>query len=125
MTKSQPGETSDEPNMPDKPPLELQNSKIEYPNAAVGTTNGISAKVSRMLIHLDLLRVINHAKGTPASRSKAATIKPIINEFAIAPRAVFTRSGWLRTLCTDGAFMRIPIIGGTRIIAKKMMMAER
>ena len=91
----------------------------------MGTTKGISAKVSRTLSHLDLPRVINHAKGTPARRSKAATINAIINELEIAPRAEFTRTGWLRKLCIAGAFMRMPIMGGTRIIAKKIMIAER
>ena len=54
---------------------------------------GRSAKVSSTLIHLDLLRVISQARGTPATRSKAATIKPIIMEFEIAPKATFISEG--------------------------------
>ena len=75
------------------PPVELQNNKMEYPKAAVGTTKGMSAKVSRTLSHLDLPRVINQAKGTPARRSKAATINAIMNEFWTADNAVFINAG--------------------------------
>jgi len=125
ITKSHPGEISELPKIVDIPPLELQNNRIEYPKAAVGTTKGISANVSKTLSHLDLPRVINHAKGTPARRSKAATINAIINELEIAPSAELTKTGWLRKLCIAGAFMIMPMMGGIRIMAKKMMIAER
>ena len=78
-----------------------------------------------MFIHRDLLRTISHAKGTPATKSKAATSKPIVKEFAMAPRAVFIKSGWLSTVPTEGVFMRIPIMGGIKITAKKITIAER
>ncbi len=52
---------------------------------------GMSAKVSRTLSHLDLLRVISQASGMPASRSKAATIKPMMKEFLIAVRRCSSR----------------------------------
>jgi hypothetical protein len=97
MTRSQPGETSNEPNSADIPPLEPQNSKSEYPKAAVGTTNGMSAKVSRTLSHLDFPLVINQANGTPAIRSNAETVKAIMKEFLIALRAVFINAGWFMT----------------------------
>jgi hypothetical protein len=106
------------------PPLELQNSKSEYPRAAVGTTKGKSAKVSRMGSHRDFPRVISQAKGTPASKSKAATIKPIMNELEIAPEALFSNTGLSKRFCIVPAFVKIPIIGGIRIIAKKIMIAE-
>jgi hypothetical protein len=85
----------------------------------------MSANVSRTLSHLDLPRVINHAKGTPARRSKAATIKAMMKELETATNAKFVNAGSLRTFCTVPAFRRIPIIGGIRIIAKKRMIAER
>jgi superfamily II DNA/RNA helicase len=91
----------------------------------VGTTKGISAKVSRTLNHLDLPRVINHAKGTPARRSKAATINAITKELEIEIHAEFTSLGWFRKLCIAGALITMPIMGGTRITAKKIMIAER
>jgi len=125
ITSNQPGETSGPPKNEDIPPPELQNSKSEYPRAAVGTTNGKSAKVSRTLSHLDFPRVISQAKGTPARRSKAATIKPMLNEFEIAPNAVFIKAGWLVMFPIVGALINMPIMGGIRIIAKKTMIAER
>ena len=74
-------------------PRNSRTATSEYPRAAVGTTKGRSAKVSRMLVHRDLLRVINQAKGTPAKRSNAATIRPITNEFPIATSAALVSSG--------------------------------
>ena len=93
MTNSHPGEIRDPPKNDDIPPPELQNSKSEYPKAAVGTTKGRSANVSRTVSHLDFPRAISHANGTPARRSKAATIKPILKELEIAPKAVFISAG--------------------------------
>ena len=78
-----------------------------------------------MLSQRDFPREISQANGTPANKSRAATIKPIINEFEIAPKAWFIKAGWLNTLCISGALIRIPIMGGTRIIAKKIMITER
>jgi hypothetical protein len=57
--------------------------------------------------------------------SKAATIKPILNELEIAPKAVFIKAGWLVILPIVGAFIRMPSMGGIRIIAKKIIIAER
>jgi hypothetical protein len=93
ITRNQPGETRDAPKSDDNPPLWLQNSKSEYPKAAVGTTKGRSAKVSRTLNHLDFPRVISQANGTPAIKSKAETIKPIKNEFEIELRALLIKDG--------------------------------
>ena len=87
--------------------------------------NGISAKVSSRLIHLDLLRVISHASGIPAIRSRAETIKPIMNEFRMEVKAVFIKAGWLMTSWIMGAFIRMPRIGGIRIMARKTEIAER
>jgi len=81
--------------------------------------------VSRTLSHLDFPRVISHAKGTPARRSKAATIKPMLKELEIAPKAVLVKAGWFMTFWMLGIFIKIPIIGGIRINAKKIMIAER
>ncbi len=65
----------------------FQKSKREPPNTAVGTMNGMSAKVSRMFIHLDFLRAISQAMGTAAVTSKAATASAIIKEFRMATNA--------------------------------------
>ena len=70
----------------------------------MGTTKGISAKVSRTLSHLDLPRVISHAKGTPARKSKAATIKAIIKEFEIAFKAVFINAGLIQNILDCSSF---------------------
>jgi hypothetical protein len=79
-----------------------------------------------MLIHLDLLlRVISQARGTPATISNEATIKPTMKEFLMAVSAVFTRAGWLMTFWIVGTFSRIPKIGGIRINAKKTIIAVR
>jgi hypothetical protein len=68
---------------------------------------------------------MSQASGTPASTSKAATVKPTMKEFRIEVNAVFIRAGWFMTFWMVGAFIRMPRIGGIRIIAKKMMTAER
>ena len=51
--------------------LNSKTAEANSPSAAVGTTKGISAKVSRTLSHLDFPRVISQANGTPARMSKA------------------------------------------------------
>jgi hypothetical protein len=81
--------------------------------------------VSSIVSHLDFPRVISQANGTPARRSKAATIKAILNELEIAPKAVFINAGWLVMLPIVGTFIKMPSMGGMRIIAKKMIIAER
>lgn len=86
---------------------------------------GISANVSRTLSHRDFPRVITHASGKPASRSRAETIRAIINELNIAPKARLTSSGWSRMFWMVLNFVKIPITGGIRIRAKNMMTAER
>jgi hypothetical protein len=48
-----------------------------------------------------------------------------MKEFEIAPKAVFIKVGWFMTFWIVPAFIKIPMMGGTRIIAKKMMIAER
>jgi len=68
---------------------------------------------------------MSQASGTPASTSKAATVKPTMKEFRIEVSAVFIKAGWFMTFWIVGAFIRMPRIGGIRIIAKKMMTAER
>jgi len=85
---------------------------------------GMSAKVSKTLSHLDLLRVMSQARGIPAIRSKAATIKPMMNEFLIAVHAVLINAGWLMTFWTVGILIRIPRMGGIRIKAKNTATAE-
>ena len=85
----------------------------------------MSANVSRMLSHFDLPREIIQANGNPAIRSSAATIKPIVKEFDIAFHAVFINWGCSKMLWIVPAFIRMPIMGGTRMTAKKMMIAER
>ena len=87
--------------------------------------NGMSAKVSSRFIHLDLLRVMSQASGIPAIKSKAETIKPIMKEFLMEVKAVFIKAGWLITSRIVGSFIRIPRIGGIRIMARKMATAER
>jgi hypothetical protein len=125
MTSSQPGETKVLPNKSEIPPLELQNSKSEYPKAAVGTTKGKSASVSRTVNHLDLPRAINQANGTPASKSSAETIKPMMKELAMAPKAASIRAGSLKMFWMLPVLVNMPIIGGTKIIPIKTAIAER
>ena len=125
ITRSQPVEIIGPPKSVEiGPPGKLQKSSSEYPNAAVGTMNGMSAKVSRTLSHLDLPRVISQASGIPASRSKAATTSPTMNEFLMAVHAVFIKAGWLMTFWTVGNLINIPRMGGIRINAKKIATAE-
>jgi len=85
----------------------------------------MSAKVSRTLSHLDFPRLTSQARGTPAIRSKAATVKAIMKEFLMAVNAVFMRAGWLVTPLMVDVFVRMPIIGGIRIIARKTIIANR
>ncbi len=85
---------------------------------------GISAKVSRTLSHLDLPRVIIHANGIPATKSNAETTSAIIKEFNMAPSAKFISSGWSKMFWIEPTFVTIPIMGGIRIIAKKITTAE-
>jgi hypothetical protein len=61
----------------------------------------------------------------PATRSNAETIRPIVNEFEIETMAVFIKSGWSKTFWIVPTFVIIPIIGGIRIIARKMIIAEK
>jgi len=125
MTRSQPGEIIDPPKSVDMgPPFEPQKSKSEYPKAAVGTTKGRSAKVSKTLSHLDFPRVISQARGTPAIKSNEATINPMIKELEIEVSAVLTNAGWLIALWIVGALIKMPMMGGIRIIAKKTTIAE-
>jgi hypothetical protein len=49
----------------------------------------------------------------------------MVNEFEIAPNAVFIKAGWLVMLPIVGALIKMPIMGGIRIIAKKIIIAER
>jgi hypothetical protein len=49
--------------------------------------------VSRTLNHLDFPRDISQANGTPAIKSRAETIKPIMKEFEIELRASLIRDG--------------------------------
>lgn len=91
----------------------------------MGTTKGISARVSSTLSQRDLPLVISHARGTPAIRSRAATIRAMIKELEMATSAALTKVGWFRKACIEGALIIMPIMGGTKIIAKKMTMAER
>lgn len=81
--------------------------------------------MSRTLSHRDFPRVISQAKGTPASKSNADTTKPIMKEFEMAPRAVFNKVVWFKTFWIVGALIKTPMMGGIRIIAMKMMIAER
>ena len=78
-----------------------------------------------MLSHLDFPRVISQASGIPAIRSKAATDKAIMKEFLIAVYAVFISAGWLMTFWIVGVLIRMPIMGGIKIIARKTATAER
>ncbi len=86
---------------------------------------GMSASVSSMLNHRDSPRVISHARGMPAARSRADTIRAIIKEFEIAPRDVLIMSGLSKMFGMVLTLMTIPKIGGMSMIAKKIMIAER
>ena len=49
----------------------------------------------------------------------------MLKELEIAPKAVLVKAGWFMTFWMLGIFIKIPIIGGIRINAKKIMIAER
>ena len=91
----------------------------------MGTINGMSAKVSRMLSHLDFPRVISHANGTPATTSNKETTRAIMNEFVTAISERFMSEGWSKTVCIMSNFVKIPMIGGSRIRARKIIIAAR
>jgi hypothetical protein len=42
----------------------------------------------------------------------------------MAPNAKFISSGWSKTFCMEPNFVKIPIIGGIKIIKKKIKTAE-
>jgi hypothetical protein len=48
-----------------------------------------------------------------------------MKEFEMAPRAVFNKVVWFKTFWIVGALIKTPMMGGIRIIAMKMMIAER
>jgi len=85
----------------------------------------MSAKVSRMFSHLDFPRVMIHAKGTPAITSNAETRRAIMKEFVTAMSARFMSEGWLKTCWRVSLFVKIPMIGGSRIKLRKIMIAAR
>lgn len=87
--------------------------------------NGMSDKASRMFSHLDFPRVISHAIGTPAIMSNADTSKAIMNEFVIAISARSMSTGWLKICCMALNLVKIPIMGGSRIRARKIIIAAR
>jgi hypothetical protein len=62
------------------PPGLLQNCKIEKPKATVGTTNGISAKLSRIVIQLPRLLTTSQANGIPQRTSRLETTNPMMND---------------------------------------------
>ena len=62
----------------------LQNSKIENPKATVGTTNGISARLSRIVAQCPRLLTMSHARGMPAKTSRLDTTSPITKDHDIA-----------------------------------------
>jgi len=49
--------------------------------------NGMSDRVSRMLIQVDFLRAMSHAIGTPTIRSMAETRIAMVKEFWMAVSA--------------------------------------
>jgi len=68
----------------------LQNSKIEKPSATVGTINGMSARLSRIVAQCPRFRTINHARGTPARMSRLDTVRPIMNDQVTALFMLFS-----------------------------------
>jgi hypothetical protein len=85
----------------------------------------MSANVSNTLSHLDLPLVISQAIGMTAMRSRAETMRPIVKEFVIAPKAWFMSLGWARTVWIVLHFVKIPTIGGKSIIPRKIMTAKK
>ena len=80
-TRSHPGDIIEPPKRAEIPSGLLQNNSKEYPSTAVGTMNGMSERVSKMPIHLDLWRAMSHAMGMPVTRSIAETSKATVKEF--------------------------------------------
>jgi hypothetical protein len=62
----------------------LQNSKIEKPKATVGTTNGISTRLSRIVAKCPRLLTMSQARGMPAKTSRLDTTSPIVKDQDIA-----------------------------------------
>jgi len=81
MIRTHPGEMREPPKRMETPSDPLQYSSNEYPNTAVGTTNGMSASVSSMLIHGPFLRAMSQAIGIPVTRSIIDTSIAIVKEF--------------------------------------------
>ena len=48
-----------------------------------------------------------------------------MNELEMAPNAWFISAGWSTTFWSEPTFVKMPIMGGIKISAKKMMMADR
>jgi hypothetical protein len=78
-----------------------------------------------MFSHLDFPRVMSHANGTPATTSNKETSKAIMKEFVTAMRERFMSDGWLKTVCMVSNLVKIPMIGGSKIKARKIMIAAR
>jgi hypothetical protein len=49
----------------------------------------------------------------------------MMKEFLIDMSAVFIRAGWFRMFSIVGVLIRIPSMGGIRIMARKTAIAER
>ena len=82
-----------DPNSCEIPTGLLQNSKIEKPKATVGTMDGISARLSRIVVQCPWLLTISQASGIPARTSRVETTSPITKDHNTAPSILFVISG--------------------------------
>ena len=97
----------------------LQNCKIEKPRATVGTMNGMSARLSRIVAQCPRLLTMSQARGTPARMSRLETVRPIMNDHETALSIPFNVTAFSTRLGSENIWTRIPAIEGIITISRK------
>ena len=100
-------------------PVDPQNDLIENPSATVGIMNGMSARVSKILVHFVFVLTISHAIGKAASRSTVAMKNATMNDQLSAALHLVSNDSSARTGPILSSLNRIPRMGGNRISARK------
>jgi hypothetical protein len=101
----------------------VQNNSVEKPKATVGIIKGTLMRASNTLTHFEPLLVMNHAMGSPASKSRDAVINAIENDQNIAPFALAISGSSFRTVGTRSSLREIPRTGGRRMKKMRKMTA--
>jgi len=97
----------------------LQNSKIENPSATVGTTNGMSAKLSRTVAQCPRFLTISQARGTAAKISRLETVSPIMNDQDTALSMLVNTAALNTRLGSVNSWATMPAIAGIITINMK------